>query len=118
MPLSNNKSGYAAECLARCFLRLKGYRILAKNYVTGRGTNAGELDIVARKGKTLVFIEVKKRRNLEEAAEAIFETQKQRISKGAEAFLKHHPNYQNHDVRFDAILVKLPFEIRHIENAW
>ena len=118
MPLNNNKSGYAAEFLARCLLRLKGYRILAQNYVTGRGTHAGELDIVAQRGKMLIFVEVKKRRDLEEAAYAISEAQKQRISKGAEAFLKHHPKYQNHDIRFDAILVKLPLEIRHIKDAW
>ena len=118
MSLSNNKSGYVAEFLARCLLRLKGYRILAKNYVTGRGTNAGELDIVALKGNTVIFIEVKKRRDLEEAAYAISENQKQRISRGAEAFLKHYLKYQNNDIRFDAILVKLPLEIRHIKNAW
>lgn len=116
--MNNNRSGHWAEFLARCLFRCKGYQILACNYVTGKGTRAGEVDFIARRGKTIVFVEVKKRQSLETAAYAISENQKQRIVNGAQAYLQKHPFYQNFDIRFDAVLVKLPFCLRHLPNAW
>ena len=116
--MNNYKSGCLAEFIARSFLRLKGYSIIAKNYVTGKGTNAGEVDFIAKKGGAIIFVEVKKRKDLETAAYSISEKQKQRIRRAAEAFLKYHPHYQNHNVRFDAILIKLPLKIIHIKDAF
>lgn len=116
--MKNNTSGHLAEFMARCLFRLKGYRILAANYVTGKGTHAGEIDFIAKRGKTIVFVEVKKRQSLENAAYAISEHQQQRIVNAAQAFLKKHPFYQNYNMRFDAVLVKLPFKIYHLPNAW
>lgn len=116
--MNNYHSGHWAEFLARNLFRLKGYRIVAANYITGKGTLAGELDFVARKGKTLVFVEVKKRSSLENAAYAISEMQKIRIRKGAEAFLKKHPQFYAFDIRFDVVLVKLPFSFLHLKNAF
>ena len=49
-------SGKLAEFLAVWYLRCKGYRLLARNYVTGRGTSAGEVDIIMRKKQTLVLL--------------------------------------------------------------
>lgn len=60
--------GNWAEFLARLLFRLKGYRIVAVNYVTGRGTNAGEVDFVACRQNVIVFVEVKQRSSLEKAA--------------------------------------------------
>ncbi len=117
-PQSNYQSGKYAEKLVCSFLRLKRYNILCTNFITGRGTGAGEVDIIALKKDTVVFIEIKKRKDLETAAYAISEKQKQRIYNGAESFLQKHPEYQNHNARFDAILVELPFKINHIQNAW
>ena len=51
--------GHWAEFLARLLFRLKGYRIVAVNYVTGRGTNAVEVDFVACRQNVIVFVEVK-----------------------------------------------------------
>lgn len=116
--MNNYHSGHWAEFLARSLFRLKGYRIVAANYITGKGTHAGELDFVAQKGKTLVFVEVKKRSTLENAAYALSEKQKLRIRNGAEAFLKKHPQYSSYDIRFDAVLVKLPFSLLHLKNAF
>lgn len=116
--MNNYHSGHWAEFLARNLFRLKGYRILASNYITGKGTHAGEVDFVAKKGKTLVFVEVKKRSTLENAAYAISETQKLRIRNGAEAFLKKHLQYAFFDIRFDVVLVKLPFSLLHLKNAF
>ena len=112
------QSGKFAEFLARNFLRLKGWRIVAENYVTGRGTTAGEVDIIAAKGKQLIFVEVKKRQSIEKAAYAISPRQQQRIIRGAEAFLQKNPQFSGYDCRFDAILITLPLQIEHIENAW
>ncbi|MFV0625971.1 MAG: YraN family protein [Alphaproteobacteria bacterium] len=116
--MTNHFWGKYAEFLARCLFRAKGYSILETNYVTGKGTHAGEIDFIARKHTQLVFVEVKKRKNLDDAAYAIKEKQQERIVKGAEAFLKKHPFCQNDEMRFDVVLVELPFKIKHIKNAW
>lgn len=116
--MNNNHSGKLAEFMALLFLLCKGYLPVARNYATGRGTHAGEVDLIVRKGRQIVFVEVKKRRDLELAAYAITEKQKQRIIKGAEAFLKKHPRYDDCSARFDAVLVEFPFNIRHLPNAW
>jgi putative endonuclease len=113
-----NNQGEYAEKLARIFLRLKGYRILDYNYVTGRGTHAGEIDIIALRGQTLIFAEVKKRSTIDKAAYALLAKQRQRIKRGAEVYLKRNPQYSNYNMRFDAILIKLPLTIKHIQNAF
>lgn len=116
--MNNYKSGKMAEFFARMFLRLKGYHVLCKNYKTGKGMNIGEVDFIARKGKIIVFVEVKKRVSLEMAAYAISENQKKRIIRGAEMFLKQHPQYKNFDLRFDVVLIAFPLKIQHLKNAW
>lgn len=116
--MKSNLSGKLAEVIALLFFLIKGYFPIARNYVTGRGTKAGEVDLIMRKKRLIVFVEVKKRSNLERAAYAVTEKQKERIIKGAEAFLKKHPQYDDCDVRFDAFLVKFPLNIRHLPNAW
>lgn len=120
-PNQNNKRyfiGKYSELITRLILRLKGYKILAKNFKTGKGTNAGEIDIIALKNKTLCFIEVKTRGSLESAAYSISEKQKQRIIKGATNFIKKHPKYNQYDCRFDAFLLTYKSLPSHIKNAW
>lgn len=116
--MKNNTAGKWAEFLARFYLRCRGWRIAGHNYVTGRGTKAGEIDIIAVRGKTLIFAEVKKRRDIETAAYAISPAQQTRIRRGAEAFLQKHPYYRDYTIRFDAVLVQLPFFLHHLENAF
>lgn len=101
--MNNYHSGHRAEFLARLLFRLKGYRILAANYVSGRGTHAGEVDFVAKRGNVLVFVEVKKRTTLDKAAYAVSDIQKRRIRSGAESFLK------NIRSSMAAIFVSMPF---------
>jgi putative endonuclease len=113
-----NHAGKIAELFARFVFRLKGYRIIAANYITGKGTRAGEVDFIAARGKTIVFVEVKQRQSLDVAAYAVLAKQQQRIWRGAEAFLKKNPKYQNYNIRFDVFLVNLPFRFSHIEDAW
>lgn len=116
--MNNYKSGKWAEFLACCYLRLHGYRLVARNVIVGRGSTAGEIDIIARKHRCLIFIEVKKRQTLDKAAYAITAKQQQRITRGAQHFLQKHRQYQGFDLRFDAVLIKLPFSVCHILNAW
>jgi len=110
--------GKYAEFLARLYMRLHGFGIVARNYVSGRGTTAGEIDFIAKRGNLLVFAEVKQRSSLDNAAYAISLQQQQRLIRGAKNFIKNNPQYRGCDMRFDAILITLPFSIRRITNAW
>jgi len=115
--MNKKQKGNFAEFLARLTLRLKFYRIIEKNYVTGRGFGCGELDIVATLGKTIVFVEVKERQNLENALFAIKPLQQKRIVHAAELYLAQHKRFKGYNVRFDAVFVS-GFKIKHIQNAW
>lgn len=108
------KSGLLAESIAILMLYCKFYRIIERRYKT----RVGEIDIIAMRGKALVFIEVKKRASRNELFESITTKQKQRIVSGAELYLKRNPEFHSYAKRFDAILI-LPksFPI-HIKNAW
>ena len=67
---------------------------------------------------TIVFVEVKQRESLNNAAYAILPHQQERILRGARSYLQHHPQYRHCQMRFDAILIAFPWQIRHISNAW
>ncbi|MEH6629475.1 MAG: YraN family protein [Halopseudomonas aestusnigri] len=108
------RKGIYAEQMASWFLRLKGYQILASNFKT----KVGEIDLVARKGTTLCFIEVKKRATKAEAAEAISSRQKARIIRASEQFIGHRSRYLSFDKRFDAVLIGATVIPYHIKNAW
>ncbi len=91
---------------------------MARRFTSGRGSGAGEVDIVARRGRILAMIEVKARATVAVAAESIGARQQRRITRGAEAFLTRHPALTGLDIRFDAMLVQ-PWRMpRHIPNAW
>ena len=106
--------GISAESRAAAWLIAHGYRILARRFKSP----LGEIDIIAARRRTLIFVEVKARATLDEAAEAVTERQKQRIAAAAEIWLAANPVPAISDMRFDAILVtpgKLP---RHIQSAF
>jgi putative endonuclease len=107
------KTGLSAESRAAAMIA-RGYRILARRF----RTPVGEIDIVAGRRNTLLFIEVKARDTLDAAAEAVTARNKQRIVAAAEFWLSQHPDDVTRDMRFDAVLVapgKLP---RHIPGAF
>ena len=66
---------------------------------------AGEIDIIARRGNTIAFVEVKARETTDHAAEAISEMQQQRIATAASVWIGASPAFANFDMRFDAVLV-------------
>jgi putative endonuclease len=106
--------GISAESRAAAFLLAKGFRILARRWKSP----LGEIDIVARRRSLLVFVEVKARASLDEAAESLSLRQQRRIAAAAEVWLAAYPDAAIRDIRFDAILVapgKLP---RHIPAAF
>ena len=107
------RRGRGAERLAAALLRAKGYRILARRF----RSPAGEIDLVAARGRVLAFVEVKRRRDLAEAAESVTAKGRARIARAAEHFLLRHPQWADHDLRFDAILVGR-FLPRHLRDAW
>lgn len=106
--------GRWAERLASFWLFLQGYRILERSYRTA----AGEIDLIARRGKLLVFVEVKARSSLDVAQAAIAPRQKQRIQRAAAIFLQRHARLSACDCRFDAILIAPKRPPRHIRDAW
>lgn len=111
-------NGKQAELFVKIVLSLKGYKIISSNYKTGKGTQAGEIDIIATKRKNVAFVEVKKRTNINQALYAISEHQKERICNGIKAFLKYHPEYNSYNKRIDAFFVASVFDFIHIKNAW
>ncbi len=106
--------GLTAESRAAMMLIAKGHRIAARRWKTP----FGEIDIVARRRRDLVFVEVKARETIDAAAEAVTERTKRRILDAAEFWLAQHGDDANCFIRFDVILIapgKLP---RHIANAF
>lgn len=106
--------GLAAETAAAMFLRLKGYRIVERRHRNPRG----EIDLIARRGKTLVFAEVKARAEEETAVAAVTPRQRRRIERAAAGFLARRNVPPDAAVRFDLIAVS-PWRLpRHIPDAW
>ena len=111
---STYKFGLFAESIAIVFLMLKGYSIVAKRYKTP----LGEIDIIAKKAKSLIGIEVKARRKEFDISEVITRKQKKRIVNGIKMFLSKNQQYNDYTIRFDVIAVR-PFRIpKHIINFW
>jgi putative endonuclease len=104
--------GLSAESRAAMFLIAKGYRILARRFKTP----LGEIDIVARRRRALVFVEA--RETSDDAAASVTARGKQRIVAAAEMWLARNPADAQAEIRFDVVLVtpgKLP---HHIANAF
>lgn len=106
--------GRWAETLAVWLLRLKFYRILARDL----RRKAGEIDILARRGNILVAVEVKRRADLALAAASISARQRARIAQVAEAHRARLPDGAQLTLRFDAILVAPGQWPRHLVDAW
>jgi putative endonuclease len=110
--------GRRAEALAVLLLRLKGYRILARRL----RLPAGEIDIVAARGRVVAFIEVKARADLTVALESVSLRQRRRLRGAAAQFIARDPRHVAADLRFDLVLVAPGrFSVtwpRHVVDAW
>jgi putative endonuclease len=112
--LRARRRGVLAETLCIWHLRLRFWRILARDY----RVPVGEIDIIARRGDILAAIEVKARPSLAEAGEAVGKRQRRRVARALEHYLAGHPRLARLQPRFDVMLVvprRLP---RHIAGAW
>jgi putative endonuclease len=94
-------------------LRLKGYAILARR----ERTPAGEIDIVARRGRTLVAVEVKARRAATPLRDLITEAQWQRICRALELYAARR-RFDHLRLRFDVIFLPPRQWPRHTPDAW
>ena len=106
--------GISAESRAAALLIAKGFRILARRF----RSPVGEIDIVARRRHLLVFVEVKARDKLDDAARSVTERQRSRIIAAAEAWLAANPDPGIQDIRFDAMLVAPGRVPRHVQGAF
>lgn len=104
--------GLWAERIACWLLRTKFYGIKGKRVKT----RSGEVDIVARKGKTLVIVEVKARQTSEGAAEAVSAKQWARLLRAGEILLAREPDGTS--LRFDLVQLVPGRWPRHIKDAW
>jgi len=107
-------SGRRAETLCAWLLRLKGYRILARNW----RTPVGEADIVARRGRLLVFVEVKARPSHGAGIEAVSPRQRRRVRRAAEVYVSAHPALAGLDMRFDIMTIAPRSWPTHSPGAW
>lgn len=108
------EAGHRAEKRAALFLRFKGFRILTRRYKC----SVGEIDLIARRGSLMIYVEVKARQTETIARNSITPRQRKRIARAAEHFLMSHPAFLELEQRFDAILLvprQLPI---HIQDAW
>ncbi|MFN3622505.1 MAG: YraN family protein, partial [Hyphomicrobium sp.] len=108
------RSGRFAELLAAAALVAKGYRILGRNVKT----RAGEIDIIAVRGKRLAFVEVKRRPTRDALEAAVGDRQAARIRNAADYWLAYRPRYHAYEQGFDLMLLLPRRWPRHIENGF
>jgi putative endonuclease len=104
--------GHRGEWIAALYLRFKGYKILENRFKTP----LGEIDLIVRKGKTVIAVEVKSRNSLREAAFSIIPYQQRRIERAFMCYLSRKPF--PFAARFDVIYIAPWTWPYHIQGAW
>ncbi len=97
----HERRGHRGERLASLALMLKGYRIVAQRY----RTRLGEIDLIARRGNLVIFVEVKVRPTLVDAMEAIGRMSERRIEAAADLWLMRQRDHARLTLRFDMVAV-------------
>jgi putative endonuclease len=95
----SHRLGHRSEWLAAAFLMLRGYQILGFRLKT----RAGEIDILARRGRTLAVVEVKRRATMEQALTALRSDQYERLLSAGQAVLRQRPSLAGHLLRIDIV---------------
>jgi len=113
------QKGHWAELLCAAYYMCCGYKILSKRYKSPYG----EIDLIAARGKTLVFVEVKARANVAQALESVRKTGRGRIERAAMHYIAQSPQYNDFSMRFDVAAVVLlwnlvPVRFVRVDNAW
>jgi putative endonuclease len=112
--LKAEQAGRRAEIWAALFLQAQFYRILERRYKSP----VGEIDLIARRFGTLVFVEVKARASLASQAEALMAVNQARIIRAARSYLARHPQDAHRPMRFDVIFLAPRAWPRHVKNAF
>jgi len=108
------RRGHRAETLAALFLRVKGYRILARRW----RCPAGEVDVIACKGGVLIGVEVKARdTGFDDAINAVTPRTRQRIERAMDFYLTRQSVFANAGLRFDIIAITR-WRVQHLRDAW
>ena len=113
--MNKRKTGQEQEVKAACFLKTEGYQILERNYRCKKG----EIDLIAREGQYLVFVEVKYRKDDKKGypAQAVDQRKQQKIRKSAMIYLKKNHLSFEQPIRFDVVEI-LGKKIRVIKHAF
>ena len=107
------QKGQGAELISAVWLLFKGYWPLARRYKTPQG----EVDLICRRRKLLVYVEVKYRGQPEEGLYALRPAQLQRVRRAADIFLQNHPHLAGLDQRIDLMVVspkKIPIHVKNL----
>jgi len=107
------RQGRRGETLAAWYLWLKGWRVLARRQKIG----VGEVDLIARKGRTVAFIEVKWRSSAAALDLAVDARRLRRVARAAEALAPRFAK-PGDDLRIDVILIAPGQWPRQIANVW
>ncbi|MEM5471257.1 YraN family protein [Hoeflea sp. AS60] len=110
----SERKGRRAELLAALALMLKGYRIVTLRY----RTPVGEIDIVARKGDLIAFVEVKARRDLASGVDAVSYPAQRRIAAAGELFISRQRDGPRLSWRHDIMVVSPWRWPKHLEDAF
>lgn len=108
------EAGHGGERLAVLVLRLHGWRILDRRFTV----KGGEIDVVARRGDTVAFVEVKRRATLEEAMTSIDAAKRRRIARAARVWIGRHGREPGLTFRADAIFLAPQRWPRHLPVAF
>jgi len=111
--LAAEKRGRQGERLAGWWLRLKGWSIVARRV----RTPVGEIDMIARRGSMVAFVEVKSRKTGQALDESIDERRLARVAAAAESLAAIYMK-PGDDMRIDVILLAPGRAPRHLENVW
>ncbi|HVX82700.1 MAG TPA: YraN family protein [Devosiaceae bacterium] len=112
--LRAERQGRRGEALAALWLGLQFYGILERRFKTP----VGEIDLIAARFGTTVFVEVKSRGRGESEAEALAKVDRRRLVRAAEYYLARHPELAAAPLRFDVIFLAPKSLPRHLRNAF
>ena len=107
------RAGRRAEFLVRLAYALQGYQILEQRF----RAPGGEIDLVARRGRLLAFVEVKLRKDADAAVFAVTPKNRHRLEKAAASFLSLRPHFADFAMRYD-IAAASGWRVRLIKDAW
>ena len=107
------KRGRTAETIACWYLRLRGWRILARR----ARVRGGEVDVVARRGQTVAFVEVKARATDDAAGLALDQYRLRRVAAAAEILAQRYAR-PGDNIRIDALFIVPGRWPRHLPNIW